>query len=267
MNYNIIALKDSLYSSQFYRRTAAMRSDNGFGFLAIIALIQTIVLSVTIAAAMLMISKADIDGFINQTPEVTLQNGQLSIDQPSPYRITAGDTPIIIIDTENYNEKSAEFIFNEMREKKLAALVTKTKIYTRKDNNNEYRVYDLSEDSSKEIIKFNKDDVRKWAKMASIILLPLAAIFIFFGVWVYKIIQMLIYSVVGLIINSMLKRNLTYSTIQRLTSYCLWPPTLFITLIGFANFEVMTLISIIITIGYIYFAVKSAETRIVPLAA
>lgn len=258
MNFNIRALKDSLYSKDFYREAAERRTGSGFSFLALLALIQSLVYVLAIAVFMLGLSSNWINDVIEQTPEVTVKNGELSIDKPSPYHIKADERTIIVIDTVNYNNKSADQIFGEMKKNDWYALATKTKIFTSKEEHTKYEVHDLSKDSTKDM-KFNKDDVHKWAKIFSILALPIGAVVIFLFLWLYKIVQMLIYSLIGLLFRSILDRKLEYSAIQRLVSYALWPAMLIGIFLGFIGLAFWPFFSIAITTGYIYFALKSVD--------
>ena len=253
------ALSQSLYQKSFYREVAANKNSNPFLFLLLISFIQVVQISVILLVSAASIPNHLIDNLVNQTPVVTVQDGKLSIDKASPYKIIVDDEVLAIIDTENYNDKSADSIFKTMKDNNWQALVTQTKIYAKKSSG-EFRVYDLSDNSgNRKIIKFDKNDVRQWAKIGVKIAIPFIAIFLFIGIFAYKIIQMFIYSVIALIINAVCNARLEYNSLMCFSAYALWPSLLAGIILSLAGINIWTLFSIIITAGYLIFAINSSK--------
>lgn len=250
-------LINSLYSKNFYGKVALEGTGNGFGFLALISLFGTITITILMGVGIFSIPEQNIDSIVSQIPKVSIINGELSIDRPSPYFIKSDNRTIVIIDASDESSKiPADEIFKTMKNDRLEVYATKTQVYYKKDIDR-FEVLNLSE--TKNPVTFDDKDVGHWVHIGKILIIPFIAIFIYFGVLIYQIIRMLIYSLFGLIFNSSTNANFDYATIQRLTSYAIWPSILMWIIFAIFSAYYYFLISFIITIAYLYFAIKSAK--------
>lgn len=257
MPFTIKALVLSLFSAKFYREVAHNQKGIGFKFLALISFIVTIYTSVSLYTFIEISHKQDIDDFITGLPVITLEKeGGISIDQPSPYVMGDEGDDFIIIDTENYNSASADTILAMMKEKEIEVFVTKNNLYMNK-NQNETRIYDLS-DKRDESYVVTHEIIREYGEKIKTYAFPFIILMIFGGVFVYKMLQMVLYSLVGFVINSMRKVKLENNSIHRISSYAIWPSMLVGIILGQAGLEFYTWSSILITILYILYGMKSA---------
>jgi len=261
-------LYKSLYSGQFYCEAAFNKTGNGLGFISILALIRSCIITGILAITcgfLLFMSEQKQDSFLAKVPVMTIANGELSIDQPSPYYFLDDSNKIgrVVIDTEHYNQNTDYEIFKLLDDNKLLILATKTKIYSHDPQKNEYKVYNLSDYSkvsSKPLI-IDSDTIKHWLKLFSIFFIPLMGILMFASYFIIMVIEMLIYSIGGLIFNGIMRRNLAYDQIQRLCAYSLWPGLIVSTISLLPHLHVHWVASVLVTLGYIFFAVQSSTAN------
>jgi hypothetical protein len=254
----IRALYQSFYSRDFYREAALQWKGTGIGLLSGLALLWALYIGLsilTIPGNEYEKFKADL---INQTPQVTIENGALSIDKPVPYSINfEREEKIAVIDTsEAASNLSLDQVLEKMRSEKIAFFATKHQVVTLK-NDNESRIYDLKD--VKEKITFGKTEVTKWIGILEIIIIPLIAIFMFGGLLVYKILQMLTYSLGTMLIDKFIKSGLEYGAMQRITSCAIFPATILGGVFAIAGSDLPFLLSLIGTLVFITFGLKSAK--------
>lgn len=190
----------------------------------------------------------DAKGITQQVPAITITNGQVSTDVPTPYFIKdpkTGSTLAIIDTTDNSPE-----VINTS----VPVVLAKTKLIMRK-NAAETQVYDLAGVKSFFVDRARVEGwlatARRWFFPA---LYPVAVLFSF----VFRAIQVLIYALIGLLFARMLNANLDYKTLMRLAAISITPVMVLNVVVEFLPVHLpgWAVLGLIIELVYLFFAVK-----------
>ena len=192
-----------------------------------------------------------------QIPAITISNGQVSTDVPTPYFIKDPKTgaTIAIIDTTGQ--------YKTLDETDAKLLLTKSKVIISKSAT-ETQTYYLS---SVQSFYVDRARVEGWlgilGRWFGPVLYPLAVIFSF----IFRAIQMLIYALIGLLFVKILHAKLDFKTLMRLAAIAITPVLILDLLFEFVPLHIprWSLVGIVIALGYLFFAVKvNAEPEDVP---
>ena len=186
---------------------------------------------------------------VNQVPEITITDGQVSIKETQPYYIKDPDSnePLAIIDTTGQIES--------LEDTDAFCLLTGNKVII-KQSEFENTTYDLS---NVKAFVVGSERITGWLqigrKFLAIVIYPFALL----GSYLFRIVQALIYAAVGLLFALWCKVTLSYATLLRLAVVAMTPCLLAKTIFGIADIHLSyaTLISLVITLAYLFFAVKA----------
>jgi len=247
----------SFFSKSLYRDVGKNWRGTGLLYLFIILALFWIP---TIIKGQLGLS-AWVDGdskeITKQIPAITITKGQVSTDVPTPHIIKDPKTgeDIAIIDTSG--------TYQNLDNSDAKILLTKSKLIVRKSAT-ESQTYDISGVQS---FYLDHSKMEGWLALSKTwfipVLYPLALIFSF----IFRAVQILIYAVVGLLFARILKANLDYKTLMRLSAIAITPVLVLNLILEFVPRHIprWSLIGIAIALGYLFFAVKvNAEPEDVP---
>jgi hypothetical protein len=186
---------------------------------------------------------------VNQVPEITITDGQVSIKETQPYYIKDPDSdePLAIIDTTGQIES--------LEDTDAFFLLTGNKVII-KESKFENRTYDLS---NVKAFAVDSERITGWLgigrKFLTVVIYPFALL----GSYLFRIVQALIYAAIGLLFALWCKITLSYATLLRLAVVAMTPCLLAKTIFGLADIHLpyATLIFLVITLAYLFFAVKA----------
>lgn len=241
----------SFFSKDFYREVGLQWKGICFGYLLLLLAICWIPMIVRIHLGFAGFVNKDAPTIVEQVPEITITDGQVSIEEPQPYHIKIPDTNDIIgvIDTTGSIESP--------QDANAFCLLTKTSIIM-KQSNFETRTYDLSQVKS---FTVSGEGIMKLLhitkKFLFIILYPIALL----SSYVYRIIQALIFAAIGLLFASMCKVSLRYGALLRLAVVAMTPCMIVKTVFGLTGvyFPCISLLYIAITLAYLYYGVHACS--------
>ena len=187
---------------------------------------------------------------VEQVPEITITDGEVSISEPEPYYIKDPDDGdvVVIIDTTGQIES--------LKETDAVGLLTVNKLIIKKSEF-ETQTYDLSQ---VEAFSVDSERITGWLDVGKKYLVVVIYPFALAGSYSFRIIQALIYAAVGLLFASWCKVMLPYSSLLRLAVAAMTPCLLAKTILGIAEIDLpayATLIFVVITLAYLFFAVKA----------
>ena len=188
---------------------------------------------------------------IEQVPTITIENGQVHIDEPQPYYIKDpnGNDILAIIDTTGE--------IQSLQDTEALALLTKTKLIHRQSKL-EYRTYDLSQ--VKEFV-LDKERIMGWLNIIKKLLIPVLFPCILLGSYIFRIIQALIYAAIGLIFAALCNTKLPYSALLRLAIVAVTPCIIFRIIFECASVELPMagLWFFLAAMGFLFFGVKACS--------
>lgn len=242
----------SFFSTSLYRDVA--RHWGGIGLLYMLLLL-------TIAwAATLAKMQWGLNGFIaneapkllDQIPPIQFKDGEATVDAKMPYTITNPEdgTPLIVLDTTGE--------INSLDQTDAQMLLTNDKLYNRRDTGI-VQTTDLAQFGD---FEFNKDVAADWVGYTRWLWLILFPFVLVFSVG-YRLLQMLIFAVVGLVDALCIGANLSFAALMRLSAIALTPSIILDTVLGLLAPSihiprpVWWLICISVTVIYVIIAVHA----------
>jgi hypothetical protein len=203
----------SWFSAPLYRDVAANWKGTGFLYLF---LLLAVCWALTLASAHRKIG-ALVEtlgpALVEQVPRITIRSGRVSVEAPQPYtlRVPGMEEPLLVIDTTGGTRS--------LDETDARHLLTETQLHVRKSRG-ESRVYDLSQIAHFEV---DRDSVRRWLdlfrRFCALFLYPFALA----GSLAYRILQALLYAAIGVGFARLLRAELAYPALLRLTCVAVTP--------------------------------------------
>jgi hypothetical protein len=249
----------SFYSKPLYRDVAANWKKISYVYLLLL-------LSVCLIPVMFrthqMVSDyvhAKAPEIVKQIPVITISKGKVSADVKMPYVIKDPDSkaPIAIVDTSGQT--------TTLKGSDAFVLLTRKSLVVRKDKT-ETRKFDLSEIDS---LTINQSVAYDWVETFLnyfiFVLYPFSLLFSF----ALRIIQALIFALMGLVLATRLKSGLTFSSFMSLAIVAMTPSIMLDTVYNYVDMAIPSwwLVDFVIALGYFFFALRavaeerSSETR------
>jgi hypothetical protein len=240
----------SFFSQDLYRDVGLQWKGICFGYILLLLAICWIPMMVRIHLGFAGFVKNDAPLVVDQVPEITITDGQVSIKEPQPYFIREPDSNqiIAVIDTTGSIKSPADA--------NAFFLLTNNSIITQSDF--ETRSFNLSQVKS---FTVDSATITRWMHTAEkflvIILYPLALL----SSYVYRIIQALIYAAIGLLFASMCKVSLSYGALLRLAVVAMTPCIIIKTVFALAGVYIpyIGIFYILIILAYLYFGVYACS--------
>jgi hypothetical protein len=242
------ALILSFFSKSLYQDVARQWRGTGLAYLLLVLALVWIPTVVRGHLGFARFVDNDAKGITEQIPAITITNGEVSTDVPTPYYIKSPKTgaTLAVIDTTDNPETS---------DSSVPVVLTKTKVIMHRGAR-ETRIYDLSG-----IGKFSADrtTVEGWLATARQWFFPAFYPVAVLASFVFRAIQILIYALIGILFSRLLNANLDYKTLLRLTAVAITPVMILNLLLEFVPLKIpfFLLLGIAIGLGYLFFAVKA----------
>jgi len=245
----------SFFSRDLYREVGLQWKGICFGYLLLLMAVCWIPMMVRIHMGFSGFVQNDAPSVVEQIPQITITDGQVSIEESQPYYIRVPDSNDIIgvIDTTG-SIRSPEDV-------NAFFLLTDNSIITRQSDF-ETREFDLSQVNS---FTASGEGIMKLLniikKFLAIILYPFALL----SSYIYRIIQALIFAAVGLLFASMCKVSLSYGALLRLAVVAMTPCMIVKTVFVLAGVYLpcIGLLYIAITLAYLYYGVYACSQTLI----
>lgn len=248
----------SFFSKEFYRDVGLRWKGVNFLYLFLVTAICLLPTTIKMYITFANFVNNEAPAVVEQVPEITINDGKVSINEPQPYYIKDpenGDI-LVIVDTTGQ--------ITSLEGTDALCLLTDNKLVTRKSEF-ENRTYDLS---NVRTFAVDSERITGWLQIARkflvVVVYPLALL----SSYLFRIVQALIYAAIGLLFASWCKVTLTYATLLRLAVVAMTPCLLAKTIFGIADIRLpcfTSLIFLVITLAYLFFAVK-ANSEIIPIS-
>ena len=215
----------SFYSTDLYRDMAFNKKGTGFAYLFLLLAFCWLVIIFAMDSKIDAYFDEYSPAFLDQFPEITIQDGKASILESQPYYIDDPETgrPLAVIDTTG--------TINSLEQTEAVMLLTKNTV-TFEKSKMETRTFDLSEVGDMVI---DRTLLSTWVEAAKSYMAVVMYPFALAGSYFYRIIQMLIYAAMGLVFASMLKVEPDYSQLLRLSVVAATPAILINTFLWVAG--------------------------------
>ena len=249
----------SFYSRALYQDVG--RRWRGTNFLYLLLLL-TLSWAPSMIKAQRDISRAaGVEGhaFVQQIPPITIKNGKVSTDVPMPHIIKNPDdgSPLAIVDI------TGEVTSLDTTVAKI--LLTEDHLIVKR-NDRETRSYDLAavKDSS-----FDSARAEHWMNVGSKWLIAFLFPFVLVGSYIFRIVQALLYALVGMLFAKSLHADLNYPALLRLPIVAVTPIVVVDTILPFIGLKIpfWGMLGIAIALAYLYFGVQANSEPVSPPSA
>lgn len=245
----INAIYLSFYSKDLYRDVGRHWRKTAFLYLFLLLAVSWIPIMFKMQSRVAGFIDNEAPKLIQQVPEVRIENGTVTTDVETPYVIKNPDTwaPIIIIDTTGKT--------NSIEGTDALVLITKNRVIMKR-NDFETRSIDLSQFDD---IVINRSVVRDWADSFRRWFIVFLYPFVLLGSYAYRLIQALLYALIGKLFARNLSLFAGYQTILSLALVAITPIIILNTVYNYLDIIIpfWWLICFIIAMAYLFFAIKS----------
>ncbi len=239
----------SFFSKSLYRDVAKNWRGVGFSYLLLLLTLTWIPVMIQFHYNLSNIVSREAPKIVSQLPKITITKGEVSVDAPVPCYIIEPQSgaQLVAIDTSGQ--------ITSLDQTKALALLTK-KSFIMRQNRGETRTYDLSAIQS---LTLDRDGVMSWVQAFKKWFALFAYPFAVAGSFAYRIIQVLLYALAGMLFAGVLKATLDYAALVRLSVIAITPVVLLNTLRRLLDVHVPLtwLISFVIAMCYLFIAVKA----------
>ncbi|MCW3071032.1 MAG: hypothetical protein JWO44_922 [Bacteroidetes bacterium] len=240
----------SFYNKDVYIHAGKVELNRiGFRYLLLLLAVFWIPEIIKVHVSILKFINVELPVFVEKLPVVEIHDGVASFDKPSPYILKDenGKDAVIFDD-------SGEYTSLENTEAQM--LVTDSKLIYIKDKF-ETREYDFSKISN---FSLTHEKILSWASWGNFLSIFLY-LFIVPCMFLYRAVQALLYSLVGLIFQAILKTNFSYQAVYRLTILAITPAFVINKLLGYfdIDFTGWSFLCMAISLGYLFFGMKATR--------
>lgn len=244
----------SFYSKPLYRDVGANWKKISFLYLLLLLSVCLIPIMFRTHQMVSDYVQAKAPEIVKQIPLITISKGKVSVDAKMPYVIKDPESKasIAIIDTTGQT--------TTLKGSEAFVLLTKESLIVRKDKT-ETRTFDLSEIDS---LTINQSVAYGWIdtflEYFIFVLYPFSLIFSF----ALRIVQALIFALMGLVLATRLKSGLSFSSFMSLAIVAMTPSIMLDTVYNYMDIAIPSwwLVDFVIALGYFFFALRAvAEER------
>lgn len=243
------ALPLSFFSGELYRDVARSWRGIGMVYLVLLVALATLVVVIRMQVGLGRWAHGEARGLTEQIPRMVIRHRVVEVDAAMPHVIhdLKTGTAVAIIDTTGQVtslEGQAAFM-----------LVTSTQILYRKSTA-ETRVFELAA-----VKDFTIDSARagRWLGLLATWAAPIAAVFVFAGLFCFRLLQQLMLAAIGLLAARAVRAPLDFSALMRLAAVALTPALLLEPLLDILGVRPpgFGMIWILIVLFYVVWAVRA----------
>lgn len=211
----------ALYSRPFYRQTALHGHGIGLSFLTIPLLILVLLMMLTLRPALHELMEKETKPMLAKFPAITVKDGAISIDKPTPYTIAFGEKdPVYVVFDTTRGAMSLDEVMTWMDQNHVLALITQDKVIMIKDDKHETRIMSAKDMPSGTLTQTDLmhycDTFTTWAIPAFFILVTPA-------LWIYHFVVVLILSLLARGVGALMRTPLDYDAILRISCITIVP--------------------------------------------
>ncbi|MFC1523085.1 DUF1189 family protein [Elusimicrobiota bacterium] len=195
----------------------------------------------------------DAQAIASQVPRIDINDGVATSEASTPYEIKEAKTgkTFMIIDLREKHTAVDELGDN------VIALLTRSQFIMKK-NKTETRAYDLSEVKS---FYLDRTRVKGWMELARKWTAIVLYVFIVAFMYVYRIIQAVIYAVIGILVSKFVQIELGFDVLMNLSIIAITPPVIINTVVSLAEISIpfWGWLCFAMAIGYLIFGIKALK--------
>ncbi len=237
----------SFFSSGIYKSAAREWGGMSLGYLTLMQLGIAIVYSLYLQMGVANVFGKQIPEFMKQVPEFKVENGQFFTDAEMPYLIKDRETDRILayIDTRD-NAEFPEEAYVKINDKEI--------IFKSENRSAEPFAFELMPDC-------NKQKVQELLDLIAVLFVPVSLVVSFLLGMISSIFQILIYGLFGKLMARVMKVQVTYMELVRMSVVAITPVLIIDLCLKMTpqHFPFPYPLAFIIAMGYLFFGVRSLK--------
>jgi hypothetical protein len=241
----------TFFSRSFYRDVGLRWKGSGFAYLLLLLTICWVPPFIQFHLFVSDYVEHKAPTFISQIPQITIINGEASVDVAQPYKIINPDNGRVLALIDTTGETTS------LEGTEAVVLITRTEVMFKKSDV-ETRTFSL-----KNIGHFTLDQQRVtgWLGVirgyAAVVLYPFAVT----GSFAFRIVQLLVYAAIGLLFARWCKTNISYLSLIRLSVMAVTPIIIIKTIVGITDIKIpfAGLLYFAIAMAYLFIGVKASS--------
>ncbi len=249
----LLAPMFSFFSPGLYRDVGARWRVKAFACLLLVLAVSWVPTMVEMSSGWRAFVADTLPEVVTQIPPITIRNGRVTADVEQPYFIHRPETdePFAIIDTTGQ--------FESLEGTPARLLLTENKLIVEK-NTGETRIYPLGAVQEFYIDGAKAEGwIRTFGTWGLLVLYPIMVS----GSFAYRVVQVLLYSAIGLLLAKVNESPLSYPGILAVTAVAVTPAIVAKTVVGMTGIKVPFgwgwLIYSAIVIGYVLLALEASK--------
>lgn len=251
----------SFYSVEFYRQVLKSPLSKAFLYLAYLTALANIAVLLFFLLRVQPFVRSFVDWTAKEMPELTWTPDGISMNAKNPYVMTHPDYgPLVVFDT-----TKTDIDAGEMGDAPI--FVTRTKVYTR-SGPDDVRIYELTRrpadvPKDKMVVQVDSNVVYRLYDAFRPWFVGMAVFLFFPAYFIWKLLEILFFSVVGMLVNLTRKPTLAYGEVLKICFFAVTPAAIFqlasIVIPAVGKIPYGFFLSFVLTTGYIIFAMKKTE--------
>ncbi|HEY1096099.1 MAG TPA: DUF1189 family protein [Alphaproteobacteria bacterium] len=244
------ALYESFGQVRFYHEAIYQWTGSALAYLLVLATLVSIALAVQLTITIQTFNQQELPHLLQQWPKITLQEGEVIMTVPQPYKITSrSGTTLIYIDTTK-NE-------TELGKEKAALLVGKDFVLNKRSDNNVQKT-DLSKFKSTTYVmdRAKIENFFTSFTYAPFIALPI----ILCGQWLMLLAMTIVAGTLSYVVTAYMKEEFDFETRMRIGAVALTPPFIINQLLHiFTTYSMGVWITLILWLLHMYVIILGAR--------
>lgn len=219
------AIPLSFYSRDLYRDVAGSWRGAGLVYLVVVVAIVTALVVIGMQFSLRRWAAGPAQGFADDVPTIVIRHRVVEVDQPMPLVLRDRKTgkEWVVIDTTGQ--------ITSLEGLEASVLLTADRLMYRKSAA-ETRVFNIS---AIENLTISPARAKEWLGLLATWLAPLLAPFIFGGLFVFRLVQLLAFALAGMLVATLARVRLDFSALLRLSAVALTPSLLLEPLLDLAG--------------------------------
>ena len=249
--FQAIAL--SLFSRALYRDVAKSWRGSGLIYLLIVVAILAFLVLVSMQIGLNRWVRGPAQGFAEQIPTIVIRQRVVEIDCSMPYAIEDPKTgeEVAVIDTTG--------LIGSLDSLEARVLLTADQLHYRRSTA-ETRVFSLAGIQN---LTITSTKVKHWLTLLSFWAVPALAPFVFGGLFVFRLFQVVLFAVVGLLVAKVVKAPLQFAALMRLSAVSMTPVLVLEPVLDWVGWKPpgWAMIWTVLALGYLVWGILSSRPQ------
>ena len=245
------------FFNPLYRDVAQNWRGTGFAYLLLLLVITWIPITLLGHYRIHQFIQHQLPIQVRQLPQISIHQGKLSIDQPSPYRYMnpKHSRPFVVIDTSGQ--------IKDLKQSGAEIFITQHQLTISDDKTGEVHHVVFADHDILRNLNLSHANVNQWIKTHSGSWLMLFSV-VFFVVavlcsFLYRVLQVLVYALIAMLFAAVMKKSREFDCLLRLCVVAITPAILLNTVLILLGFHLAAFYYLILSIIYIGVAVSASR--------